>query len=382
MGTNKTSFEITNPEDGEVYTINLTSLVSKVRELFLSKLRNDKEKKLWSKMSQSEQQREIDTCDDLSRSIVLAVANIVSAGKNPVIHALLDNYKVKAGEVTVTAKGIANDAAVLALNHVGRKSLKIIVVDEGQYDQSGDKTQAEPDQPSMLDDQQEAETDDGPSLADAMHDAIDNDTGNADTDGGSTDETAGEDDTANDLQPYEQGAGAAEHGLDHTHNPFDQESDDARHWHHGWKDWHDANPPAKDEPDTEQKEIGSEETQDESGLAELYDAVDTEGPADGPVIDHEQAEELDLVTIKKDGGQARVDGLGMDDCPFDGGTDAYEAWAKGWRATDDQIDGLMEEGAAARRNGESSKKCPWKAGSKENGYWMIGYNRAKSEEKD
>lgn len=371
MGINQESIEINDPENGEIVTLTVTSLVSNVRDMLLMKIRNDKAKKVWSKMNEQEQAREIELAQDFSRTLVQTVASIVATRGSANIRALLDNFKVKDGTIIVTAKGLADDSALVALNHVGKKALNITVVDVDQFDEVRKPAEPDPDQATMFN--HDEEDDDGPNLADAMHDAIEQD--------------APADDTADELQPYEQGAGAAEHGLQVNANPFDPKSDDFIHWKKGYQDWVDANPAPVEE----------QEPADESGLAELYDAVEPDDTADEPetevkqigaaetegqTIEHNTEEFFDPATFRKAGVDARVSNQGEDECPYDGGTDESTAWIAGWRKADDEMDGLKAEGMAARRDGSSSKKNPWKAGTLQSKLWLEGYNEEKNNEKD
>lgn len=366
MGNNQTTTEIEDGETGEVTTITLTALVSNVRDLFLSKIRGDREKKTWSKMSQDEQQKEIDHADDMARKTVIAVAELIATGKNAVIHAILDNYKVKGGEVTVTAKGLADDGAVLALNHVGKKALKIIVVDYEQYDQDGKPAVADPDQPDLLDGEDDKP---GQSLAEAMQEAIDADEANKAAQEGEGNAEPEIDDAVN-LSPYDQGNGSAAHGLSAKANPFKRGSRDYNDWQTGFDAFTLAQ---KQEAEADQPEI-AEEPQLE-GTTEVDDQ-------DVDLSDTEDEQTQEAVDPKKAGADARMDGAGPDENPYDGGTDEYSAWRAGYEKVDDEMNTLVETGRAARREGFGPKKNPYKKDTKAHELWVQGYEEAKAAETD
>lgn len=110
-------------------------------------------------MSEDDQRSEIQMTQSLCDDLVRKVVDMVASGQHSVIHALMDNFKIKDGMVTVTAKGMADDGAVLALNSVGKKAIKIVVADAEQFDADGYDAEADPDQPSMLPDEHEGSND-------------------------------------------------------------------------------------------------------------------------------------------------------------------------------------------------------------------------------
>lgn len=157
MGKNQEGIEVTDQETGEIFTLKPGSLVADIRDTLLAKRRMQSQAAPWSKMSEADQKSEIQDITSLSVDLVAAIVDLVAAGGHEVIHAKLDNFKIKDGAVTLTAKGAADDGALLALNHVGHKNLKIIVADAEQFDQKRNAVAAEPDQPSMFPDEAEPE---------------------------------------------------------------------------------------------------------------------------------------------------------------------------------------------------------------------------------
>jgi hypothetical protein len=378
MGKHQETIEVTSPEDGEIVTLNITSLVSDVRDLFLSKIRNDKNKTIWSKMSEADQKIEIEHAHNMASEIVSKVASLVACGQHAVIHALLDNYKVKDGGVTVTAKGIADDGAVLALNHVGKKALKIIVVDEGQFDQDGKPAEPDPDQYRM----NVENDDDGPSLADAMQDAIEADTDDDEGDRQDEEEDEQEPETQEDeliaskpeLTPYEQGQGSAKHGMDERSNPFDGRTADGKEWLRGHREWMDANQPDQS-VDKENLETADEPNEESDELPDDATLTDVE-------IDDATGRDADW--YREEGAQAFKAGKSRDDVSYDGGTSEFLAWQQGFdRAKakrEADMEKLRDAGAQARKDGAGPSKNPWKPGSSAHKFWLEGYQEQKDSE--
>ena len=153
MGNNQTRVEITDPETGQVFGLNAGMLVSDIRDVLMSRRRNQIMATTWDKLSEDQQRDEITMTTELAQDLVRTACEMIAAGGNEVIHALLDNFKIKEGAVTITAKGIADDQALLALNSVGKKALKIVVADAERFDQQREEMEPTPDEPEMpLDD--------------------------------------------------------------------------------------------------------------------------------------------------------------------------------------------------------------------------------------
>ena len=145
----KTYIDVTDPGTGEVFPLRSDQLVGNIRDLLLSRRRMDLQATTWAKLSQEQQQGEINAAAGLAEHVVNAVVELVAQAGRPVIHAHLKKYGVKDGVVELTASGVAEDDVVLSLNRVGKMVIKIIVADADQFDQKRAKVQADPDQPSL-----------------------------------------------------------------------------------------------------------------------------------------------------------------------------------------------------------------------------------------
>lgn len=299
MAAYKKTIEVTVAETGEIFRLSTPELVGNVRDVLLSKRKLDLEGVGWSRLSEAAQQREIDHADQLAYDLVVAIADIVAAGGVDVIHATLDNYKVKDGTLTLTAKGIADDGAVVQLNHVGKKPLKIIVLDPEQFDEHRETVKPDPDQPNLMDDDDLQEE---PTTAQAAADAIAND----------PDATQVEKDAVGDQHKF--GYESRKAGRSADENPFSPEQESYEHWRIGWE--------------KADAEIAAEILADgvSANDAETVAAADAEAPEAEPV-----GNAVDPDDIIEEGYKAREDGMAPGRCPYDKGTDAFDLWMKGYK---------------------------------------------------
>ena len=149
MAKNNEAVGDNSAQDAESVEFDTTNLVQGLRDHLLRSVRENGMKKPWQKMSEGEQTLEIERASDKAEQIVRDIVDLVAQGDFPVIHATVDNFKIKSGEVTITAKGVAEDEVVLTLNRVGVKAVKIVVADVAQFDQRRSNLKADPDQPGL-----------------------------------------------------------------------------------------------------------------------------------------------------------------------------------------------------------------------------------------
>lgn len=346
--------EIADPETGEIHGLNVGMLVGDVRDLLLSKRRMQIEATVWSRLSEDQQTDEINAATQLAEDLVEKVVEMVASAGNEVIHAMLDNFKVKDGTVTLTAKGIADDGAVLALNHIGKKALKIVVADADQFDEQREDVTPMPDQNEMFpdgDDDSEMSDQDIDDIAAEMDDGLD--------------EMEEPDDLHDEPASDEQVEGyhARMSGQHSQRNPYDMETEAREEWYLGWKKADDG-----DEALPEIEEWPPADEEKESGDAPETDENDAD--------QQETAPETPDLPPEKAGQQARLTGAGSDENPYDGGTEEHQAWAHAYHAADVEIKGIIDNGAKAAAEGKTAKDCPWKKGTDAEGFWMQGFNSA------
>ena len=366
MGKNPKRIDITDPETGEVFELNASSLVSDTIDVLMSWRRNVIQSMIWDQLSENQQQEAIGNAESLATDLVTSLVEIIATGGNDVIHALLDNFKIKDGTVTVTAKGIADDAALLALNSVGKKALKIVVADAEQFDQTGDRPEATPDQPSM-----DLDGDEGEGMSDEEIDDIASD---MDTDLGDIEEP----DDLHDEPEAEpasdervEGYHARMQGQHSQRNPYDMDTPAREEWYLGWKRADDDDVALDVEP-WPPEDDGKSDGEAENVDAEAPEADTETAPADAKA-------EIPDMPPREAGQQARVKGDGPDDNPYDGGTDEHAAWAEGYTSADAEIQTLIDDGKKAGLDGAPKKDCPWKKGTDGERFWLQGYEQGKAE---
>ncbi len=322
-----TRVEVTDPETGEVFGLNASMLVSDIRDVLISKRRNQIAATTWSTLSEDQQRDEIVAATELAEDLVIKAVELIAQFGREVIHAKLDNFKIKDGMVTLTAKGLADDEALLALNHVGSKALKIIVADAEQHDQQREGLEPDPDQPDMDLDGEHVENSEEdlaqPEPMDEPEPEGEFSDDDFEDDGGAPDDPA-------DAGAYDIGLAARADGSLMKDNPFDKGTPEFDEWKRGWKENADNSP--KSEPEID--------------------------PADA-------------------GRAARMGGVGPDENPFDGGTDEHAAWAESWQKTESDIQGVIQSGRDSFAAGEDrDSRGGWKEGSDAAGFWFQGFDEA------
>lgn len=257
MGNNQKRVEVVDQETGEVFGLNTGMLISNVRDVLMSKRRQQMVAMTWSQLGEQQQKDEIQDLTNLAEELVEKIVELVAQAGRDVIHAQLDNFKVKDGAVTVTAKGAADDGAILALNSIGKKNLKIVVADAGQFDEQRDEIVPTPDQNDMFPDEEdqepmgEQEVDDLAAEMDKQLDEMEEPDDLHEQDGDATEEAqpanqeeqtqaaeteAGDGNTAPDVSPAQAGQDARLKGAGPDENPYDGGSIEAGEWQGAYND--------------------------------------------------------------------------------------------------------------------------------------------------
>lgn len=314
-----------------------------VRDYLLRSLRQNLLKTPWDRMSENEQQKEVENCEDQALALVGRVVETIAQADNPVVHAILKKFQITAGKVQLTAEGFADDEVLLILNHAekSKKALKIIVTDADQFDKTRDRVKIDKDEPEMFeDDEPENEVEGTPEPP-----PEDSDEGPQDTE----EPDAG-------LSAFDQGAGAAQHGLSKKHNPFPENSEDFAMWELGFE----SIPAQVDEEATTQNadpESGEENASDD----ELPDY----DPETGEILDDEpKGTGQGISSGDDDRGEAEEDEPQPE-------SDAKTAF----------IDIAFQEGFSARRDGAAPSKNPYTDDPAAGTAWLEGYEARKREER-
>lgn len=333
MGNNQETIEVTDVETGEVFALNVSSLVSDIRDRMVARRRLQTEATVWSKLSEAQQQDEITAAHTAAFDIIRAVVELVATRENDVIHAQFKTLALDdKGGVKITLTGHADDEELVKINRVGKKVLKITVLDEQQFNENKRDMKPDADQPEMFNEDEKPEAPVEGAIADQLREA-----------GYDVKEDAD--------------------GNQEIEAPTELE-------------------PETDAPETTDEAGGDDSNgkmSDEEAAAQEAEAVAATEAA-GEVSDgHDDAAETEFADPYEAGQEARASGQGPDDNPFDGGTEGFNAWAEGYTDADGEIEQLKQQGYDARKDGQAPDRNPWKAKSRENGWWQEGYDKAKVE---
>lgn len=147
------TFDVVDPNTGEVFTMRTDNLISDVRNVMLSRRRLDLGMTPWKLLPEQSQRDEITAMENLAETLVHAIVYEIAQAGRKVCHATLDSFTVKKGALKLVAVGPADDEFVLALNSMNKHVLKIAVADIDQFDRNRDEVEIIRDQPDLpLDD--------------------------------------------------------------------------------------------------------------------------------------------------------------------------------------------------------------------------------------
>jgi hypothetical protein len=368
-----------NSEENPI-TLNLdtTRLVDGVRDFLLRNVRENGMKKPWGKMTEGEQRLEIERATDRAAGVVSDVVDLIAQGDFPVIHAIVDNFKIKDGEVTITAKGLAEDDVLLTLNHAGKKSVKIVVADAQQFDQSRSNIQPDPDEPGLPgvkaeihpeELQEPAPTPDEPVVDEdeqaegqLVLDQLD-----------FTEPQQPADEPITDMRGFPNGPMQAMKGAVRWW------SDDGKIWRLATDE--DMLPEANNDGEVsdaielEQEEIEALEEAAHEATADDVDSAAAAEPGNGDAAGAAAGIEAgDSGSV----GNADDDAPTVDQPALAPAEDAQPEAATG--LTDDEIFDIRGAGIDARKNGFAKSKNPHAAGTEANQVWAKGYDDEKKRE--
>lgn len=304
-------------------------------------------KKPWQKMTEGEQKLEIERATDRATQLVDDIVDVVATGDFPVVHAIIDNYTSKNGEVKIVAKGVASDDVILNLHHAAQKPVKIVVADRNQFDQSRSNVPVDPDEPGLPGVKQEIQPEE---LRGGFDDADEDEKPEVDEPAPFDDaEEQAEGDQVLQAVEYSQqwhgGYNSRMHGFRNDQNPFEADTTEAADWHKGW---HSADG-REDAP-----EVNAEAPEVES---DAVDADETSGELN--VVDPDTGQVGDDIELPEESAPLGTPQPGL---------------------TDDQKDDLINAGVKARKNGQAPKTTPYGKGTEQHALWLEGYNAEKKAE--
>ena len=395
MVENKKRIEITVEETGQSFTLVANELIGQVRSILLNKRKFDIASRPWNALDKETQQSEIDKLENFAEELVIGIVEIVAAGNMEVIHAKFDGMTMKPdGSMIVKVAGYAEDDALVDLNHMRGKLLKITAVDQSQFDQHREAEKADGNQGDLLED------DDTEQQVDSDGESLDPETGEFIKIEQSVD--------VPDEYLYQK---VSEWVLANNNclassiiavtgiNKEDCDSILERMFDEGLlaKGEDDYIIAPKSTADAMADAIASDPDATEAEKAALSsdnstakpdsetDTADTEPQPSDEVDDFGDVESDEACSSPAEKGQqAALDGRGKDDCPFDGGTPEHDEWRKSYDAGCAEIEGLRQKGYDARKDGKSPshKNSGWKESSREHAFWLEGYNLRKKDEED
>lgn len=368
MGDNQKRIKVTVEATGNEFTLNTSELIAKTRDVLLDRRRSDIAATTWGVMSENDQKDELHRYTEFAEDLVHGIVEVVASGNFDVIHAKLDNFKSKDGEVTVTAKGRSSDGALLALNRIGHKHLKIIVADQDQFDEHRDVVPIDADQPEMFGD--DPDQTDAPE-SDENGEIVDPDTGEILQDDGGPQEPdvepeLSDEETAAALQErlknaHAFGRGSYDEHQDPDQNPYFEDEDDQLRvaWFNGFYERKNEVEPSIADREERHSNEGAQTEADKNPV----DHGDSTTDAAEAVPDSYQA-----------GMDHRQDDGARDENPYDGGTDEHSDWQQGFDQADREIAELFNAGYEAAEAGKTEGDSGWKKGTFEHERWMFGFN--------
>lgn len=318
----------------------------------LARRKMQTEATVWPKLPEHKQREEITEAHNAAFDIVRAVTELVATRGVELIHAQFKSAAIDDKcNIKIMLAGRTDDEQLMAINRVGSKVLKIMVLDHEQFNAERTEIKPDADQPEMFNEDEKPEAPVEGAIADQLreagYDVKEDADGNQEIEAPADAEPDQETDDAE--TPASEGDAVEE-------SPDDQ------------------GPIKNDEPEvTSEPEGENGQMSDEDAAAQEAEAVAATEAA------QETAPEPDKVDPYEAGQQARVEGLGPDDNPHDGGTEDGNAWAEGYTDAVGEIDQLIGQGYEARKEGKPADKNPWKAKTRENSWWAEGYSKAEAE---
>lgn len=343
-------------------------MIQDTRDFLLRNVRENGMKKPWGKMTEGEQKLEIERATDRAEKLVQSIVDHVAQGEFPVIHAIVDNFKIKDGTVTITAKGMADDDVLLTLNHAGQKAVKIVVADAQQFDQTRSNIQPDPDEPGLPGVKVEIQPEEVNGTAAEPEETPDEPV---------VDEAEQAEGEAI-LQPksdqWRGGYNSRMAGHWREENPFGADLEAAQQdWFDGW----DAANESGEGRSLNEKPIGEVDAaiSDDGEVQSEDNNVDGRKPAESDAGNDEgtfgNSTEQDDDSRGDDQAAPTIDQPKL--------TPPEETEPR--PLTDDEVDAARNAGIDARRNGFAKLKNPHEKGSQAAEVWAKGYDDEKAREK-
>lgn len=132
--------------------VTVETLTGDVRDFLLMHLRDMK--KPWQQMSEREQNDKIWASENAARSMVRKAVNLITARDFDKIHVQVGKFTVKDGEIKAEFTTPATDDNLISVRHAGLAVL--VLADPSVFEGAKPAPQADPDEPDLGLDQDEA----------------------------------------------------------------------------------------------------------------------------------------------------------------------------------------------------------------------------------
>lgn len=113
----------------------------------------------WSKLSQRDQEDKIDAIDRLAETVVRRAVSIIARRGFDLISVKIADFSVKGGAIKGKFEAIVSEPNVVALADHQSASAVLVLTDAADFIGERAAAKADPDQPAMFDDEDEAEQD-------------------------------------------------------------------------------------------------------------------------------------------------------------------------------------------------------------------------------
>lgn len=128
------------------------TLTGDIRDFLLMHLRDMQ--KPWPQMSEREQNDKIYAAENAARSMVRKAVNLITAREFDKVHVQVGKMTVKDGEIKAEFTTPATDANLISVRHAGLAVL--VLADPAVFEGSKSEPKADPDEPGLDLDQDEA----------------------------------------------------------------------------------------------------------------------------------------------------------------------------------------------------------------------------------
>jgi hypothetical protein len=122
-----------------------------VRDFILDRLKGEQELLPWPMRSEAEQRATIERATSAAELLVGRAVRLVAAGGRRTLDATLEKFAIKGRNLKAVLVLMAEDEALLALNHAAGTKLVVVVADDAPFLAARGPVKLNPDAPSLFD---------------------------------------------------------------------------------------------------------------------------------------------------------------------------------------------------------------------------------------